>query len=76
MNNYLSDKLKVLSFVCIVFVVWIHMYYTEGEQYVSTLFLMNIMGGGFVVSQFLCFILFQVIFFFLTRGIKDYMGFL
>lgn len=46
MNNYLSDKLKVLSFLCIVFVVWIHMYYTEGEQYVSTRFLMNIIGGG------------------------------
>ena len=33
MTPYLSDKIKVISFVCIVLVVWIHTYYTEGGNY-------------------------------------------
>ena len=46
MTTGLSDKLKVISFICIVMVVWIHSYYTEGEKYLSTSFLMSFIGGG------------------------------
>ena len=35
MNVYLSAKLKVLSFVSIVMVLYIHTYYTEGEDMVA-----------------------------------------
>lgn len=34
MNDYLSMKLKILSFISIVMVIFIHMYYVEGESYV------------------------------------------
>lgn len=34
MNDYLSMKLKILSFISIVMVIFVHMYYVEGESYV------------------------------------------
>ena len=46
MTPYLSDKIKVISFVCIVLVVWIHTYYTEGSNYTSSMLLMNFWGCG------------------------------
>lgn len=46
MTPYLSDKIRVMSFVCIMLVVWIHTYYTEGQCYTSTMFLMNFWGCG------------------------------
>jgi hypothetical protein len=46
MTPYLSDKIKVMSFVCIILVVWIHTYYTEGDDYISSILLMNFWGGG------------------------------
>ena len=46
MTPYLSDKIKVISFVCIVLVVWIHTYYTEGGNYTLSMLLMNFWGCG------------------------------
>lgn len=46
MTPYLSDKIRVMSFLCIMFVVWIHTYYTEGQSNTSTMFLMNFWGCG------------------------------
>lgn len=46
MTPYLSDKLRVMSFMCIMLVVWIHTYYTEGEGYTSSMILMNFWGCG------------------------------
>lgn len=46
MTPYLSDKIRVISFMCIMLVVWIHTYYTEGQNYTSSLFLMNFWGCG------------------------------
>lgn len=65
MTAYLSDKLKVISFICIIGVVWIHTYYIEGIQYVSTTFFMNFWGEGicsvavpmfYIISGYLFFI--------------------
>lgn len=46
MTPYLSDKIRVMSFMCIMLVVWIHTYYTEGQCYTSAMFLMNFWGCG------------------------------
>lgn len=46
MTPYLSDKIRVMSFMCIMLVVWIHTYYTEGQSYTSSVFLMNFWGCG------------------------------
>ena len=46
MTPYLSDKIRVLSFLCILLVVWIHTYYTEGQGYTSSILLMNAWGCG------------------------------
>ncbi len=46
MTPYLSDKLKVLSFVSIIMVIYIHTYYTEGENYATLLFIENLIGGS------------------------------
>ena len=46
MTPYLSDKIRVMSFMCIMLVVWIHTYYTEGQNYTSSVFLMNFWGCG------------------------------
>lgn len=46
MTSYLSDKIKIMSFACIVLVVWIHTYYTEGDDYTSLKLLMNFWGCG------------------------------
>lgn len=46
MTPYLSDKIRVMSFMCIMLVVWIHSYYTEGQGYTSSMFLMNFWGCG------------------------------
>lgn len=65
MTVYLSDKLKVISFICIVLVVWIHTYYIEGLKYTSTTFFMNFWGSGvcsiavpmfYIISGYLFFI--------------------
>lgn len=34
MNSYLSMKFKILSFMAIVMVIYIHMYYIEGQLYI------------------------------------------
>lgn len=46
MTPYLSDKIKVMSALCIILVVWIHTYYVEGEVYTSTSMLMGMLGCG------------------------------
>lgn len=46
MTPYLSDKIRVMSFLCIMLVVWIHTYYVEGSDYISSMFLMNFWGCG------------------------------
>ena len=46
MTPYLSEKIKVMSFLCIILVVWIHTYYLEGTGYTSSMFLMNFWGCG------------------------------
>lgn len=46
MTPYLSDKIKVMSALCIMLVVWIHTYYVEGEVYTSTSMLMGMLGCG------------------------------
>lgn len=47
MTPYLSDKIKVLSFICILMVIYIHMYYMEGEGMVCFSFLSSLIGDGF-----------------------------
>lgn len=49
MNEYLSDKLKVLSFVSIILVVYIHMYYTEGATMPVLNFIEGFWGKGICV---------------------------
>lgn len=45
MSEYLSNKIRVLSALLILMVLYIHMYYTEGS---GNLFILeNIVGGGF-----------------------------
>lgn len=46
MTPYLSEKIKVMSFLCIILVVWIHTYYLEGTGYTSSLLLMHFWGCG------------------------------
>lgn len=73
MTTSLSDKLKVISFICIVMVVWIHSYYTEGEKYLSTRFLMSFIGEGMCLVAVPMFYLISGYLFFLKTidtGIK------
>lgn len=45
MSPYLSDKIKVISVIAIIMVIYIHTYYTEGENYASFMFIQRLMGG-------------------------------
>ena len=45
MTPYLSDKIKVLSFIAITMVIYIHTYYTEGERYPLYHTLQQFFGG-------------------------------
>lgn len=45
MTLYLSDKMKVLSFIAITMVIYIHTYYTEGEAYSAFSTLQRFCGG-------------------------------
>lgn len=65
MNQYLSDKIKVLSFISIIFVLYIHTYYTEGINYKYLSFIENCIGGGiatiavplfYIISGYLLFL--------------------
>ena len=44
MTEYVSDKIKLLSALLILMVVYIHMYYTEADG--NLLVLQKIVGGG------------------------------
>lgn len=46
MTPHLSKKIKVLSFFCILLVLYIHTYYNEGEKYESCMFLVSLLGQG------------------------------
>lgn len=46
MTPHLSKKIKVLSFLCILLVLYIHTYYNEGEKYGSCMFLVSLLGQG------------------------------
>lgn len=46
MPPHLSKKIKVLSFFCILLVLYIHTYYNEGEKYESCMFLVSLFGQG------------------------------
>lgn len=46
MSPYLSDKIKAMSFFSILLVVYIHTYYTEGENYAGVMMVMNVLGNG------------------------------
>lgn len=46
MSPYLSDKLKVLSFISIVFVVYIHTFYAEGQSFAHLTFVEDVVGNG------------------------------
>lgn len=65
MNQYLSDKIRVLSLLSIVLVVYIHTYYTEGEAMPTLSWLERLIGGGicrmavpmfYVISGYLFFL--------------------
>ena len=45
MTSYLSDKIKVLSFIAITMVIYIHTYYSEGEGYPLYNSLQRFLGG-------------------------------
>ena len=45
MSPYLSDKIKVISLIAITMVIYIHTYYTEGENYPFFMSLQRLMGG-------------------------------
>lgn len=44
MSPYLSDKIKVISLIAITMVIYIHTYYTEGENYPIFMSLQRILG--------------------------------
>ena len=46
MSPYLSDKIKAMSFFSILLVVYIHTYYTEGENDAVVMMVMNVLGNG------------------------------
>ncbi len=46
MIPYLSEKFKILSLFSIVLVIYIHMYYTEGESYKTLSFIEGLIGGS------------------------------
>lgn len=46
MTPYLSDKLKALSFMSIIMVVFIHTFYTEGSNYQVLSFIESLIGGS------------------------------
>lgn len=65
MTPYLSDKIKVLSFICILMVIYVHTYYTEGEGMACFSFFSSLIGGGlcrvavpmfYVISGYLFFL--------------------
>lgn len=45
MSPYLSDKIKVISLIAITMVIYIHTYYTEGENYTLFMSLQRFFGG-------------------------------
>lgn len=45
MTSYLSDKMKVLSLIAITMVIYIHTYYTEGENYPMYQTFQRFIGG-------------------------------
>lgn len=45
MSAYLSDKIKVISLIAITMVIYIHTYYTEGENFPFFMSLQRFMGG-------------------------------
>lgn len=69
MTKELSEKIRFLSFISIVFVLYIHSYYTEGEKYASFVFLVNILGNGLSFIAVPLFYLISGYLFFL--GTKD-----
>lgn len=65
MNQYLSDKLRNLSAVAILMVLYIHMFYTEGNSMPSLLAIERFIGSGicsvavplfYMISGFLFFL--------------------
>ncbi len=65
MTQYLSVKLKVLSFISIILVIYIHTYYTEGESMSSLMAVEGFWGKGiclvavplfYVISGYLFFL--------------------
>ena len=65
MTKYLSNKLRVLSFISIILVVYIHTYYSEGKSMSSLMKLESFWGNGicrvavplfFVISGYLFFL--------------------
>lgn len=47
MNDYVSRKLKILSFISILMVIFIHMYYAEGDSYIILNEIERIVGQRF-----------------------------
>ena len=65
MNQYLSDKLRNLSAVAILMVLYIHMFYTEGNSMPLLLAIERFIGSGicsvavplfYMISGFLFFL--------------------
>lgn len=44
-SPYLSDKIKIISLIAITMVIYIHTYYTEGENYPYFMSLQRFLGG-------------------------------
>ena len=73
MSPYLSDKIKVISLIAITMVIYIHTYYTEGENYPLFMSLQRILGGVGIsgVANPLFYFTSGYLFFLSINNIKD-----
>lgn len=71
MTPYLSDKLRVLSAISIILVIYIHMYYAEGSAMINLNLIEGIIGNGFCLLAVPLFYVISGYLFFLetTNGI-------
>ena len=73
MSPYLSDKIKVISLIAITMVIYIHTYYTEGENYPLFMSIQRIWGsvGISSVANPLFYFTSGYLFFLSIKTIKD-----
>ena len=76
MNQYLSQKIRILSSIAIIMVIYIHAFYTEGADMAVLSKIQNIIGGHFcLVAVPLFYVISGYLFFlFVPDGVKSIFG--